>query len=355
MKLNIVKMLFALLMSTSIFSTNLITKIEPEYVTANNDEMNLTFEIQKEEPIEEIENTVEIETVKEYVIDEEVIPVTKLGTESPETVEADESVEPVVEEPIQNDIAEEPIQEIPETIEEEVKQDAPVVTRESNIYVNGISVYITDSVNDTDYNTVIGWISNMPSFLTDHLNSINIVDDISQYTITDNNASGCTKGSDIYVMAASITDRKKTLYHEAGHALDNFGGYSYTSKWESITAAEWGGEGHYETARESFAESVARYYMGNLDKTQSYTAIESLVSTGALGADDGFKENYVTLYAEYKAIWIYSGADDFYNPVIATIEIGDSVQSTAINVDGTWYKVDINGQEGYCRADMVSL
>lgn len=347
MKLNIIKMMFALIMSTSVFSNMMLT-IKPEYVTTSTDEITITFEIPKEE-IEEIESTVEIETVIEENVNEEEITETE-----PEIIETVEAAEPV-EEPIQNDTEEPAQEEIPETVVEEVKQDTPIVTRESNVYVNGISVYITDSVTDSDYNMVINWVAEMPSFLTNHVSSINILDDIEQYNLTNKDATGLTKGSDVYVLADGIANRKKTLYHECGHALDNYGGYSYTSKWENITAAEWGGEGHYEVSRESFSEAIARYYVGTLDKTQSYDAIVNLINTGALGEDDGFKDNYTTLYAKYKAIWIYSGADDFYNPVISTVEIGSSVQAVALNTDGTWYKVDINGQEGYCRADMVSL
>lgn len=357
MKLNIVKMLFALLMSTSIFSTNLMVKIEPEYITTANDEIEIIFEIPKqEESIEQIENTVEIETVEENIINEEEITETEPEQiKAVETVETVETTEPAVEEPIQNDI-EEPIQEIPETVVEDVKQDVPVVVRENNINVNGISVYITNSVTDADYNIVIGWIAEMPSFLTSHINSVNVVDDITQYSqLVSDTAVGLTKGSDIYIKSDNIANRKGNLYHEAGHCLDNYGGYSYTSKWNNICSVEWSGEGYYSTIEESFPEAISHYYVDGLNKPQSLAAIESLINTGALGEDDGFKDNYVTLYAEYKAIWIYSGADDFYNPVITTVEIGDTVQAVALNVDGTWYKVDINGQEGYCRADMVSV
>lgn len=352
MKLNIVKMLLALAVTTNALSSVMMT-VEPEYITAATDEIELTFEIAKEEPIKEIENTVEIETVQEYVIDVEEIPVAE-----PEQIEAAETVkttEPVIEEPIQNDI-EESTQEIPETVVEEVKQDAPVVVRENNINVNGISVYITDSVTDADYNIVIGWIAEMPSFLTSHINSVNVIDDITQYSqLVSDTAVGLTKGSDIYIKSDNIANRKGNLYHEAGHCLDNYGGYSYTSKWNNICSVEWSDEGYYSTTEESFPEAISHYYVDGLNKPQSYEAIENLINTGSLGEDDGFKENYVILYAEYKTIWIYSGADDFYNPVIATVEIGDTVQAVARNVDGTWYKVDINGQEGYCRADMVSV
>ncbi len=196
----------------------------------------------------------------------------------------------------------------------------------------------------------------MPYFLTEHVETISVVDDITEYTLTGENASGVTKqGKNIYINAVNIFDKKGTFYHEAGHCLDFFGGYSDTSAWNNICAAEWFDTGYYATTRESFAEAVSMYYVDGLDKPQSHTAIENLIDTGALGENDGFKDNYVTLYAKNKAIWIYAGADDFYNPTIGTVEIGDSIQASGLNTDGTWYKVDMNGQEGYCRADMVSL
>ena len=199
-------------------------------------------------------------------------------------------------------------------------------------------------------------LSEMPYFLTEHIETISVVDDITEYTLTGENASGVTKqGKNIYINAVNIYDKQGTLYHEAGHCLDFFGGYSDTSTWNNICNSEWYDTGYYATTRESFAEAVSMYYVDGLNKSQSYEAIESLINTGTLGEDDGFKDNYTTLYAKYKTIWIYAGADDFYNEQIGTVEIGDSIQAIGLNVDGTWYKVDINGQEGYCRADMVSL
>ena len=268
----------------------------------------------------------------------------------------DDTIEEI-EESVQIDLdlgTQEPVQEetieIPETVEE------PVTMRDDNVYVNGISVYITPSISDNDYNMVIGWISEMPYFLTEHIETISVVDDITEYTLTGENASGVTKqGKNIYINAVNIYDKQGTLYHEAGHCLDFFGGYSDTSTWNNICNSEWYDTGYYATTRESFAEAVSMYYVDGLNKSQSYEAIESLINTGTLGEDDGFKDNYTTLYAKYKTIWIYAGADDFYNEQIGTVEIGDSIQAIGLNVDGTWYKVDINGQEGYCRADMVSL
>ena len=295
-----------------------------------------------EAPLEALEDET-IQTIEETVIE----PVEAI-TEPTETIQ---------EEPIQVDLdiePQEPVQEetieIPETVEE------PVTMRDDNVYVNGISVYITPSISDNDYNMVIGWISEMPYFLTEHIETISVVDDITEYTLTGENASGVTKqGKNVYINAVNIYDKQGTLYHEAGHCLDFSGGYSDTSAWNNICNSEWYDTGYYATTRESFAEAVSMYYVDGLNKLQSYEAIESLINTGVLGENDGFKDNYVTLYAKNKTIWIYSGADDFYNEQIGTVEIGDSIQAIGLNVDGTWYKVDINGQEGYCRADMVSL
>ena len=297
------------------------------------DETIQTIEETEIEPIEAITEPLNDDTIEEIE----------------ESVQIDLDIE--TQEPVQEETI-----EIPETVEEPEQVEAPVITRESNIYVNGISVYITPSISDNDYNMVIGWISEMPYFLTEHIETISVVDDITEYTLTGENASGVTKqGKNIYINAVNIYDKQGTLYHEAGHCLDFFGGYSDTSTWNNICNSEWYDTGYYATTRESFAEAVSMYYVDGLNKSQSYEAIESLINTGTLGEDDGFKDNYTTLYAKYKTIWIYAGADDFYNEQIGTVEIGDSIQAIGLNVDGTWYKVDINGQEGYCRADMVSL
>lgn len=313
-----------------------------------------TEEIKETEikPLEASVEPLEDETIQ-TIEETEIEPIEAL-TEPTETMQ---------EEPVQVDLdiePQEPVQEetieIPETVEEPEQVEAPVTMRDDNIYVNGISVYITPSISDNDYNMAIGWISEMPYFLTEHVETISIVDDITEYTLTGENASGVTKqGKNIYINAVNIFDKKGTLYHEAGHCLDFSGGYSDTSTWNNICSSEWYDTGYYATTRESFAEAVSMYYVDGLDKPQSYEAIESLINTGTLGENDGFKDNYVTLYAKNKAIWIYSGADDFYNDQIGTVEIGDSIEAVGLNVDGTWYKVDINGQEGYCRADMVSL
>jgi len=297
------------------------------------DETIQTIEETEIEPIEALTEPLNDDTIEE--IEESVQIDLDLGTQ-----------EPIQEETI----------EIPETVEEPEQVEAPVTMRDDNVYVNGISVYITPSITDDDYNMFIGWVSEMPYFLTSHVEKISVVDDITEYTLTGENASGVTKqGKNIYINAINLYDKQGTLYHEAGHCLDFSGGYSDTSAWNNICNSEWSDAGYYATTRESFAEAVSMYYVDGLNKLQSYEAIESLINTGALGVDDGFRDNYVTLYAKNKTIWIYSGADDFYNEQIGTVEIGDSIQAVGLNTDGTWYKVDINGQEGYCRADMVSL
>lgn len=307
-------------------------------------------------PLEAVIEPLEDETIQ--TIEEPVIEPVEALTEplNDDTIEEiEESVQIDLDLGIQEPIQEETI-EIPETVEEPEQVEAPVTMRDDNVYVNGISVYITPSITDDDYNMFIEWVSEMPYFLTSHVETISVVDDITEYTLTGENASGVTKqGRNIYINAINLYDKQGTLYHEAGHCLDFSGGYSDTSAWNNICNSEWYDTGYYSTTRESFAEAVSMYYVDGLNKSQSYAAIESLINTGALGENDGFKDNYVTLYAKNKVIWIYGGADDFYNPTIGTVEIGDSIQAIGLNTDGTWYKVDMNGQEGYCRADMVSL
>lgn len=196
----------------------------------------------------------------------------------------------------------------------------------------------------------------MPGFLTSHISSVNVIDDMRSHTLTGEDASGVTKGGhNIYLKADGVSGRLGSLYHEAGHCLDFYGGYSNSSAWESIRAAEWSGEGYYSASNEAFAEAISRYYTGGLGKEQTRKAIESLINTGSLGTGDGFNSVNTTLYAKYKAIWIYDGPNDFYGTQIGTIQIGSSIQATGLNADNTWYKVDYNGQTGYTRADMVSL
>lgn len=229
-------------------------------------------------------------------------------------------------------------------------------SRADTVNTNGIQVYISPSVSDGDYNTVISWVNNMPGFLTSHISSVNVIDDMRSYTLTGEDASGVTKGGhNIYLKADGVSGRLGSLYHEAGHCLDFYGGYSNSSAWESIRAAEWSGEGYYSASNEAFAEAISRYYTGGLGKEQTRKAIESLINTGSLGTGDGFNSVNTTLYAKYKAIWIYDGPNDFYGTQIGTIQIGSSIQATGLNADNTWYKVDYNGQTGYTRADMVSL
>ena len=321
------------------------------------DNIEIIFDIPSTEEIKPLEAVIEplndetIQTIEETEIEPVEAITEPLNDDTIEEIEESVQIDLDIEtqEPIQEETAPEQT-EVIETVE------APVITRESNIYVNGISVYITPSVTDSDYNMFIEWVSEMPYFLTSHVETISVVDDITEYTLTGENASGVTKqGRNIYINAINLYDKQGTLYHEAGHCLDFSGGYSDTSTWNNICSSEWYDTGYYATTRESFAEAVSMYYVDGLDKPQSHTAIENLINTGALGENDGFKDNYVTLYAKNKAIWIYAGADDFYNPTIGTVEIGDSIQAIGLNTDGTWYKVDMNGQEGYCRADMVSL
>ena len=153
--------------------------------------------------------------------------------------EIEESVQIDLDLGIQEPIQEETI-EIPETVEEPEQVEAPVTMRDDNVYVNGISVYITPSITDDDYNMFIEWVSEMPYFLTSHVETISVVDDITEYTLTGENASGVTKqGRNIYINAINLYDKQGTLYHEAGHCLDFSGGYSDTSAWNNICNSEW--------------------------------------------------------------------------------------------------------------------
>lgn len=227
-------------------------------------------------------------------------------------------------------------------------------SRSENTSVRGVSVYISSSVSNSDYNTVISWINNMPSFLLNHVNSVNVVDNIQSYTIDGSDASGVTKsGHDIYLKAQGISGRLGSFYHEAGHCLDFYGGYSNSSTWQSICSAEWSGEGYYAASNEAFAEAISRYYVDGLSKSQTVAAIQNLINTGSLGSGDGFQAISKTLYADPKIIYVYSGPNDFYSEVITKVQIGGSCQAIGINGDGTWYKVEANGVTGYVRADMV--
>lgn len=227
-------------------------------------------------------------------------------------------------------------------------------SRSENTTVRGVSVYISSSVSNSDYNRVIGWINNMPSFLLNHVSSVNVVDNISSYTIDGSDASGVTKaGHNIYLKAQGISGRLGSFYHEAGHCLDFYGGYSNSSTWQSICSAEWSGEGYYSAANEAFAEAISRYYVDGLSKSQTVAAIKNLINTGSLGSGDGFQAISKTLYANPRIIYVYSGPSDFYSEVITKVQIGESCQAIGINGDGTWYKVQANGVTGYVRADMV--
>ncbi len=229
-----------------------------------------------------------------------------------------------------------------------------VPSRAENTTVRGVPVYISSIVSDSDYNRVIGWISNMPSFLLNHVSSINVVSNIQDYTITGGDASGITKGGhDIYLKAQGVSGRLGSLYHEAGHCLDFYGGYSNSSTWQAICSAEWAGEGHYASSNESFAEAISRYYVDGLSKPQSKQAIESLLNTGSLGSGDGFQAISRTLHADPKIIYVYSGPNDFYSEVITTVPIGETCTAIGINGDGTWYKVEANGVTGYVNVAMV--
>ncbi len=268
---------------------------------------------------------------------------------------AEEAARKAAEEEAARKAAEEAAKKAAEEAERIAAEEAALnASRAENTTVRGISVYVTKDVSYNDYNTFIEWVNNMPSFLLNHVNSINVVSDIQNYTFTGGDASGVTKGGhDIYIKAQGLKKRLGTLYHEAGHCLDFYGGYSNSSTWQAICNAEWAGEGHYAASNESFAEAISRYYVDGLSKPQSKDAISNLINTGSLGSGDGFNDDSRSLNAETKQIWIYDGPNDFYGTVIGKVDIGNSIQSTGINGDGTWYKVNYNGQTGYVKAEMV--
>ena len=225
--------------------------------------------------------------------------------------------------------------------------------RTATTTVSGIPVYVSSSVSDSNYNTFIAWVKDMPDYLKTHIASISVVDDMTKYTIDGADASGVTRARNIYIKAGSLTSRKGTLYHEAAHCLDFAYSYSNTSTWEKICKAEWSGAGHYSTPVESFAEAVSHYYVDGLTKTQSKKAIQNIINIGWLTADE-FTVIDKTIYTNYRAGWIYPGPSDYSTSVIATIPVGGSAHATGINKDKTWYRISYNGTFGYIRADMVS-
>ena len=227
--------------------------------------------------------------------------------------------------------------------------------RSETTTVRGISLYVAASVSTNDYNNIVSWINNMPSFLIKNVSHIYVVDNIAGYNPTGQDVSGFANGDKIYVKASGVSGRKGTLYHEAAHILDRYNGYSSTATWSSICSTEWSNEGHYSSLNESFAEAVSRYYVDGLSKSQSKTAISNLINTGNLGSNgDGFSSTSVTLYGGGRAIYLYSTPSDRVN-YAQLLQPGSSVQAIGVNSDGSWYKVDYQGATYYTPAYLVSL
>ena len=235
------------------------------------------------------------------------------------------------------------------------------VTRNNTITVRGITVVISNSVSDSDYNTFINWIKNMPDVLLQYVETISVVDYIENYASVSANAYGVTinNGRDIYITANNLGSRISTLYHEAGHSLDLAGGYSYrfsgTSTWKNICASEWSNEGYYSSTTESFAEAVSRYYLNELgNKSRSRKAIEQILTTGKLEEESVFTEINITLYAKDKNVQIVDLPDRKATTQLGTIKPYESIEAIGVNQNGTYYKVIYNGQVGYVNASNVT-
>lgn len=234
-------------------------------------------------------------------------------------------------------------------------------TRNNTITVRGITVVISNSVSDSDYNTFINWIKNMPDVLLQYVETISVVDYIENYASVSANAYGVTinNGRDIYITANNLGSRISTLYHEAGHSLDLAGGYSYrfsgTSTWKNICASEWSNEGYYSSTTESFAEAVSRYYLNELgNKSRSRKAIEQILATGKLEEESVFTEINITLYAKDKNVQIVDLPDRKATTQLGTIKPYESIEAIGVNQNGTYYKVIYNGQVGYVNASNVT-
>ena len=234
-------------------------------------------------------------------------------------------------------------------------------TRNNVVTVRGITVVISDSVSDSDYNTFINWIKNMPDVLLQYVETISVVDYIENYASVSANAYGVTinNGRDIYITANNLGSRISTLYHEAGHSLDLAGGYSYrfsgTSTWKNICASEWSNEGYYSSTTESFAEAVSRYYLNELgNKSRSRKAIEQILTTGKLEEESVFTEINITLYAKDKNVQIVDLPDKKATTQLGTIKPYESIEAIGVNQNGTYYKVIYNGQVGYVNASNVT-
>ena len=221
--------------------------------------------------------------------------------------------------------------------------------------VDGIVVNVPNSVSDSSYNTFISWIRNMPDYLKKNINVINVVNNIDDYNITAGvSAAGLTDGRIIYIKASNLTSRKGTLYHEAGHVLDNVYGYSYTDYWQKIRKAEWANAGYYSTQLESFAEAISHYHVDGLTKSQSKKAIQNIINYGFIEGKGAYSSMNKTIYTNNIGLFMYTGASDTTD-LVCIIPIGKTATAIGVNSNKTWYRVNYNGKVGFVHKDRISF
>lgn len=221
--------------------------------------------------------------------------------------------------------------------------------------VDGIIVNVSNSVSDSSYNTFISWVRNMPSYLKNNIEVINVVDNIQDYNITAGvSAAGLTDGRIIYIKASNLTSRKGTLYHEAGHVLDNVYGYSYTDYWQKIRKAEWANAGYYSTQLESFAEAISHYHVDGLTKSQSKKAIQNIINYGFIEGKGAYSSMNRTIYTNNIGLFMYTGASDTTD-LVCIIPIGKTATAIGVNSNKTWYRVNYNGKVGFVHKDRISF
>ncbi len=225
----------------------------------------------------------------------------------------------------------------------------------SSIPSGNVTVNISNSVPSSDRNTFVSWVNSMPYALKKHIKSVNVVDNMRDYSIDGSDASGLTvNGNTIYINSKKLLSRKGSLYHEAGHVLDYVMRYSSTSTWESIRRSEWANAGYYSTANESFAEAVSYYFVDGIGgKPKSQTAIRNILTTGDITGQSSITTD-VTLKSEMRAIWILSGPSADATS-LGFIPVGGSITSRRMTANKQFYIVSYKGQTGYVQASAVDL
>ena len=220
--------------------------------------------------------------------------------------------------------------------------------------VNSINIYAESNVSTSAFNTFVSWVKNMPSYLTEHIDNIKIVNDINALYPGDSRVYGFTDKSTIYITATNLTSRKDTLYHEAGHVLDKVYGHSSFAAWINICNAEWQNEtiSHYEDPDGSFAEAIALYYTGSLSgKPKTKAAITSLINNGYIAKSATYTNINKTLYTNEKAAFMYKNQNSGY---VCYIPLYACATAFAKSNDGLWYKVNYEGNVGYVKASEIS-